>query len=117
MNERVLEYLNGYRDEIFSDLMTLVNKEACTSEVQGLQEVRECLKTIIEKRTGLAVTEHVAEHGHNVLSFSYGKQKESIVFVGHYDTVHPAGSFPVKTEGNKLYGPGVYDMKSGLVAG
>ncbi|MCF0110354.1 MAG: M20 family metallopeptidase, partial [Erysipelotrichaceae bacterium] len=36
---------------------------------------------------------------------------------GHYDTVHPAGSFPVKTEGNKLYGPGVYDMKSGLVAG
>ena len=39
--------------------------------------------------------------------------------LGHLDTVHPVGSLggsvPLHTEGDLLHGPGVYDMKGGLV--
>jgi glutamate carboxypeptidase len=40
------------------------------------------------------------------------------LLVGHCDTVWPAGTLatmPVRTESGNLYGPGVFDMKAGLV--
>jgi glutamate carboxypeptidase len=39
-----------------------------------------------------------------------------ILVMGHMDTVHPIGTLeplPFRREGNRLYGPGVYDMKGG----
>ena len=41
-----------------------------------------------------------------------------IVIVGHTDTVHPRGSLtdrPWRIEGNRAYGPGVFDMKANCV--
>tara|TARA_R110002096_G_scaffold143328_1_gene299112 strand:- start:80770 stop:81939 length:1170 start_codon:yes stop_codon:yes gene_type:complete len=41
---------------------------------------------------------------------------ERVVLIGHHDTVFPPGSFDVwKLEGDRLQGPGVIDMKGGLV--
>lgn len=45
--------------------------------------------------------------------------KESVVFSGHIDTVHPVGLFgypPVKFDETNIYGPGVTDCKGGVVA-
>lgn len=42
-----------------------------------------------------------------------------IVFLGHMDTVYPAGTVartPFRIEGDRAYGPGVADMKAGVVA-
>lgn len=43
--------------------------------------------------------------------------QKPILVLSHVDTVHPlgtaAGDLPVRVEGNRLYGPGVYDMKGG----
>ncbi|MDB5513130.1 MAG: peptidase family protein [Enterovirga sp.] len=40
-----------------------------------------------------------------------------ILVLSHFDTVHPLGTIerdlPVRVEGDRLYGPGVYDMKGG----
>jgi glutamate carboxypeptidase len=43
-------------------------------------------------------------------------QEPGILVMGHLDTVHPMGTLeplPFRREGNKLFGPGVYDMKGG----
>ena len=40
-----------------------------------------------------------------------------IIVTGHIDTVHPIGEIntnPVRIEGDKFYGPGLYDMKAGV---
>lgn len=40
-----------------------------------------------------------------------------IVILGHTDTVHPRGAVkerPWRAEGNRIYGPGVFDMKANL---
>lgn len=41
----------------------------------------------------------------------------AVAVMSHLDTVHPVGTsakdLPVRIEGNRLYGPGVYDMKGG----
>lgn len=43
------------------------------------------------------------------------------LMIGHVDTVHPigtvAGGLPVRRDGDRLYGPGVYDMKGGVLCG
>ena len=41
---------------------------------------------------------------------------ERIILVGHHDTVFPPGSFECfELDGDRLQGPGVLDMKGGLV--
>jgi len=43
--------------------------------------------------------------------------RSGILVLGHYDTVHPIGTLeknPCRQEGNRLYGPGIYDMKAGV---
>jgi glutamate carboxypeptidase len=43
--------------------------------------------------------------------------RPQVLVLSHLDTVHPPGTaattLPVKRDGDKLYGPGVYDMKGG----
>ena len=43
--------------------------------------------------------------------------QKPILVLSHVDTVHPIGTMaselPVRVEGDRLYGPGVYDMKGG----
>ncbi len=45
-------------------------------------------------------------------------EPDGILILGHLDTVHPAGSIdgpmPIRVEGNRLFGPGVMDMKGGV---
>ena len=49
--------------------------------------------------------------------FPHPKQGEpGILIAGHMDTVHPVGTIEKlkwRREGNKCYGPGIYDMKGG----
>lgn len=48
----------------------------------------------------------------------WGGDGPGILVLGHLDTVHPQGTLtdinPVRREGDKVYGPGIYDMKSGV---
>jgi glutamate carboxypeptidase len=47
------------------------------------------------------------------------RNEPGILVLSHMDTVHPvgtlAGKLPWRREGDRVYGPGIYDMKGGLV--
>ncbi len=61
------------------------------------------------------------DRGGNVIAYwpdSAGNETGGIVLMCHYDTVHPVGMLdtnPLRVEGDKLYGPGVWDMKASIV--
>ncbi|AIT26423.1 peptidase M20/M25/M40 family protein [Bordetella holmesii 44057] len=45
-------------------------------------------------------------------------ERPGILIIGHIDTVHPVGTLtenPCRIEDDRLYGPGSYDMKAGIV--
>lgn len=57
------------------------------------------------------------EYGDRLLC-EVGTGDRQILLVGHYDTVWPLGEAdrrPFRVESGRAYGPGVYDMKAGLL--
>ncbi len=116
MEEKILTYLKSHEEEIFEDLRTLVMAEASTSDIGALAECRKVLERLITQRTGASTYVYKTENGHDPVRFELGEGEEKILLIGHYDTVHLIGSLKLYKEGNRLHGPGVTDMKSGLVS-
>ena len=53
---------------------------------------------------------------HLVARSSWGQQAPGILVLSHLDTVHPLGfieRLPFKVDGDRAFGPGIYDMKGG----
>ncbi len=117
MEQKILAYLKEHETEIFEDLKTLVLTEASTSDIEALAKVREKLVTADQgaHRRGLLCLRG-GETDTVRCASSMERRTEKILFIGHYDTVHLIGALKYYTEGNGLHGPGVYDMKGGLVS-
>ena len=61
----------------------------------------------------------VEEHGGRP-AWRWGPEHPRILLLGHLDTVWPLGSLarlPFTNDGPRLRGPGVFDMKAGIVQG
>lgn len=95
----------------------LVNINSASDNLAGLAQVRALLVPQFEA-LGLVLTRHrLAQDGREVLSFELPGATPTVMLVGHLDTVFPAaGPFQtLKDEGDRLSGPGVIDMKGGVV--
>jgi glutamate carboxypeptidase len=53
---------------------------------------------------------------HLVVRSTWGQENPGILVLSHHDTVHPLGfieRLPFKIDGDRAFGPGIYDMKGG----
>jgi glutamate carboxypeptidase len=72
------------------------------------------------RAAGAAVERTVVASGAPVLQARFAGQRDApgILVLGHLDTVHPVGTIDgplrLRIEGDRLYGPGVLDMKGGI---
>lgn len=117
---RILEWLASQKEAMLEMLQKVVNIDSGSYDKAGVDAVGEefirfftehGMPTTVEKNETFGNAIHVR------LDDSRSNEKP-IVLMGHRDTVFPKGevkSRPFKIEGNRAYGPGVSDMKSGLV--
>ena len=98
-------------------LQQLVDINTETRNLAGLAQARQLLIPQFEA-LGLVGTRHRLEQdGREVLSFETPGAKPRVLLLGHLDTVFSAtGSFlRLQRQGDRLIGPGVIDMKGGVV--
>jgi glutamate carboxypeptidase len=63
----------------------------------------------------IAGTDGLGPHFH--AHAPWGGDEPGVLVLCHLDTVHPAGTLasnPIRTDGDRAYGPGIYDMKGGV---
>ena len=101
---------------MLADLETLVNTESPSLDHARLTESAQALAAIMEQRLGTAPRLVDGPHGPHVHWSGGGTPK--VLIVGHHDTVFPAGTVaarPFNVVDGRATGPGVFDMKSGIV--
>jgi glutamate carboxypeptidase len=109
-------------DSILDDLRAFVELESPSDEKSRTDRFGDFLATFLKERLDASVeTIEEPKYGNHV-RMRIGPQNGNrpILILGHFDTVWPAGTLarmPFHIDGAAAYGPGILDMKSGLVLG
>src|SRR5438045_2607577 len=115
-----LPLFHSYQSEYLRRLETLVNIDSGSGQVGGIEEITAYLKHWLAE-LDFTVTLHPTDnYGPNLVARRKGKGSKRVLLVGHIDTVYNAGdarSHPFTLRNNRAYGPGVSDMKSGVLTG
>ena len=117
---RVLNYLQQQREAMVELLQRLVLIESSSDDPTALDRMLAILATEI-KSAGMPVRRLPGRASGGLLYARHLLRPARSPFqllIGHCDTVWPAGTLgtmPLRTESGNLYGPGVFDMKAGLV--
>ncbi|OKL37870.1 M20 family metallopeptidase [Domibacillus mangrovi] len=116
--KNINEYLENKEGDAYSLLKEIVNIDSFSYDKEGVNQVG---AVIMEELAAKGVPYEVLnneEYGNHIIAFIKGQKKGKILLMGHMDTPHPPGTTaerPFSVEGNHLKGPGVSDMKAGLV--
>ncbi|HTF50375.1 MAG TPA: M20 family metallopeptidase [Pseudonocardia sp.] len=112
-------WLAGHRAEMVEDLVRYAGLETPSDDLELLGEGLEYLDSWVAERLGPAAgrARHKSdEHGDVLVLESPGDP--TLTLLAHYDTVWGAGTladWPVRVVDDTISGPGVFDMKAGLV--
>ncbi|MCU1503685.1 MAG: putative carboxypeptidase [Ilumatobacteraceae bacterium] len=101
---------------MLADLELLVNTESPSNDRERLVASADALALIIDKRLGSGA-EIVAGPAGPHVRWS-GGDRPKVLVVGHHDTVFPGGTVaarPFAVADGRATGPGVFDMKAGIV--
>jgi glutamate carboxypeptidase len=112
------DYFLNRHDAIVAFARALVESESPSGDEAGSKAVVSLLAAAAAGISRVPTVERVAseDYGEHLRVTAFGDSREKpIVILGHTDTVHPRGSLkerPWRVEGNRAYGPGVFDMKA-----
>ncbi|HRD75927.1 MAG TPA: M20 family metallopeptidase [Hyphomicrobiaceae bacterium] len=105
-------------EEILAGIRRWVEIESQTADVAGVNRVMDAAEH--EWREAGAEVQRIAGRdgrGDHLLVTSPWGRGDGVLVLCHLDTVHPKGTLaadlPFRVEGDKAFGPGIYDMKGG----
>ncbi|GHF25189.1 peptidase M20 [Amycolatopsis deserti] len=115
------EWVRAHRAEMVDDLSRYVGLETPSTDRLLLEAGLSWLDGWLRARLGEPASVRVTEGGEfgDVRVYDYaGSDVEAVLLLCHYDTVWPQGTlvgWPFTVDGDRATGPGVFDMKAGLV--
>ncbi len=118
------EYITQRYKQFLEDLETIVNIDSGSQNLAGIQKVAEFFETRFAALGWSARIHHFSEEYGGCLEVSNVSPSSNnihydLLCVGHMDTVFPEGTaakWPFSISGNRAKGPGISDMKAGLVS-
>jgi glutamate carboxypeptidase len=120
----LLDYCRARRDDILEDLQRAVEIESPTFSKPGVDRLASFFAVRFRRLGGkVRVLPHPTA-GSAVWGKFWGRRSKAsrkpLLLLGHLDTVWDIGTLPrmpFRVHGGRAYGPGILDMKSGMVCG
>jgi glutamate carboxypeptidase len=115
---RVLDWLASQEDAMQALLAELVNTDSGSRNKAGVDQAGDAIRRFLAQHNVSCETIPNATFGDGIRATVGIPGDRNILLMGHRDTVFPDGEAqrrPFKREGGRGYGPGVTDMKAGLV--
>lgn len=104
------------KKSMVADLAALVTAESPSSDLGAVDACADVVAEIGERHLG-STPERIRIDGRQHLRWSFGAEPK-VMLLGHFDTVWPLGTLaelPWSVTDNIATGPGVFDMKAGIV--
>jgi glutamate carboxypeptidase len=112
------EHFAARQHELLTFICALVETESPSGDSAGSHDVVELLANAAASLSSISSVERITAEGFGehlrIRAFTQAEEP-GILLLGHTDTVHPRGSIkerPWRTEDNRIYGPGIFDMKA-----
>ena len=115
--QRRIAYFSERRDAIVATIRDLVEIESPSDNKAAVDRVAEVVAEKFSRLGGEIRFLRAKNFGAHLQVNFGGSSAKPVLLLGHYDTVYPMGTLatmPCGIAGNKLTGPGVLDMKSGI---
>jgi glutamate carboxypeptidase len=118
----LLNHFTACQATILKSIRELVERETKSREAARLDEIARFVAGQLQEIGGQIELIPQPGYGTNLrarFNFDHGASERRVLVIGHLDTVWPIGTlerlpFRVTTEG-RAHGPGIFDMKSGIV--
>ncbi|RST77389.1 M20 family peptidase [Siminovitchia acidinfaciens] len=113
------DFIEQNENEIFNLLKKIVNTDSYSRDREGVNRVAALLKQGLDEFSIPYVTREQEQFGDHIIATLKGTRPGKILLMGHMDTVHTPGTVkdrPYTENGNIAFGPGLSDMKAGLVS-
>jgi glutamate carboxypeptidase len=119
--EELVEIVQDELPAYLEDLATLVNVDCGSYTKDGVDQVGAWTAAFLERLGGQVEVHAHSTLGNTIVGTFRGRSGgPRALLIGHLDTVFPEGTAaarPLRIEAGLAHGPGVTDMKSGLLAG
>ena len=114
-----LARFDSRRDRLAADLESLVSRESPSDDPERVSSLARWIRDRLESAGVRAETRPCPPNGDALLA-RVGSGKGGPLLLGHLDTVWPAGTLnemPFRVDGDRITGPGAFDMKAGVAVG
>ena len=120
LKNNAFQFIDAHRQDMLALWQELVNTESGSADKAGIDAVAARIRQVLDQAGGVTKTVEMAKAG-NVLvgEIGAGRGTAPVLFMGHMDTVFSTGTVakrPFTITDGTAYGPGVLDMKGGIVA-
>lgn len=113
-----LRHFEERKQQITETTRQLVEVESPSDNKQAVDRLGSLLAGRFEALGGHAKFHRTPSFGdHLQVDFAGKRSGKPVLLLGHLDTVYPLGTLttmPCRVSGQKLFGPGCFDMKSGI---
>ncbi len=115
--KELIDFIDSKEKEMLVFLEKMVNIDCGTYCEEGLNQVGGILADRLDALGFGVERKSQEEYADHIIGHKPGTDDYRILFIGHMDTVFPAGTAqkrPFRIEGGRAHGPGVSDMKGGI---